>query len=99
MPEKPKRITYAQILAELQASGDMPPSQWQPQQPASPGYAYETPDPMAQAAHLAQRQEAAAQLGGPMTPVLEIPGDAVNAAHKLSPIDQILAYWRSLKRK
>jgi hypothetical protein len=101
MPDKAKAkpITYAQILAALQASGDMPPAQWVPQQPQNPGYAYETPDPMAQAAHLAQRQQAAAQLGSPVSPVLEIPADAVNAAQKLSPIDQILTYWRSLKRK
>lgn len=95
-PQKP--ITYAQILAELRASGELPPAQWVPQQPDNPGYAYETPDPMAQAAHFAQRQEAARQLASPVSPVLELPEDAANVAQKVSPLQMLIAKWWGTKK-
>lgn len=100
MPEKkkPRAPTYAEIVAELRASGDLPPSQWVPQQPPNPGYAYEAPDPLAQAAHFAQRQEAARQLASPVSPVLELPQDAQRVAPP-GLIDQLIAAWRARKLK
>lgn len=103
MPEKPKPKaaprppTYADIVRELQASGDLPPAQWVPPPQRNPGYAYEAPDPMEQAAHFAQRQEAARQLASPMSPVLEVPGEVVAAQKKLGIPEQIMAAWRSLR--
>lgn len=101
MPEKkkaaakPRYPTYADIVAGLRASGELPPAQWVPQQPDNPGYAYETPDPLAQAAHLAERQEAARKLASPVSPVLELPEDA----HRVAPsvVDQLIAFWRTKK--
>ena len=105
MPQPQKRTTvddaatanaYARILAELKAQNELPPSQWVPQQPPNPGYAYSVPDPMAQAAHFAQRQEAARQLSSPVSPVLDLPEDYNRVAP--SPLQVILQAWQKRKK-
>lgn len=93
---KPRYPSYAEIVAELRAKDELPPMQWVPQQPPNPGYAYQTSDPLAQAAHFAARQEAARQLSSPVSPVLELPEDAHRVAPSL--VDQLINFWRT-KRK
>ena len=93
--QRSKPISYADIVAELKAAGDYQDPMVPPAMPAEhPGYVYAAPDPMAQAAHFAQRQEAARQLAGPVSPVLELPEDAAKARKRLSLIDQLITAWR-----
>jgi hypothetical protein len=46
-----------------------------PAAPASSGYAYSQPDPMADAQALAEKRQALGQLSSPMSPILEVPAD------------------------
>ena len=68
-------LKYAQGLPDTYATPAPAPT------PTPQPYQYATPDPMAQAQQLADRQGAAAQLSSPVTPALEavsIPGEVWN---------------------
>lgn len=102
MPEDPKKAnkpkppTYADIVRELQESGQMP-APIPAENPVNPAYQYGAPDPLADAQHLAERQDAIRKLTSPVSPVLEIPQEAIDARNKLSVYDQLIAAWRQMR--